>query len=38
MHLMGMSGKPGVHSTIWYLYYRTNKLKKRREREGDRPG
>jgi hypothetical protein len=30
-------GLPGVYSTIWYLYYKTNKLKKRREKEGDRP-
>jgi hypothetical protein len=28
-------GLPGVYSTIWILYYKTNELKKRRE--GNRP-
>jgi len=31
-------GLPGVYSTIWCLCYKTNKLKKRKEKEGDRPG
>jgi hypothetical protein len=30
-------GLPGVYSTIWCLCYKTNKLKKRREKEGNRP-
>jgi hypothetical protein len=30
-------GLPGVHSTIWCLCYKTNKLKKRKE-EGDSAG
>jgi hypothetical protein len=31
-------GLPGVYSTIWCLCYKTNKLKKRREEGGNRPG
>jgi hypothetical protein len=33
----GCEGLPGVYSTIWCLCYKTNKLKKRREKEGNRP-
>jgi hypothetical protein len=30
-------GLPGVYSTIWCLWYRTNKLKKKKEEGGNRP-
>jgi hypothetical protein len=33
----GCEGLPGVYSTIWCLCYKTNKVKKGREKEGNRP-
>jgi hypothetical protein len=32
IYLIGCEGKPGVYATIWYLCYRTSKLKKRKKK------